>query len=326
MTLLPPRASLCPQILSSVAASTATTCAGVPSRGTPSCASTVLVAICHHARLYDATRSAARGENQRESVFPALSLGACFLETRYRFLHTAHVERRAPPCATETCCQRRRHPTCTHFCVPEHAQGETSASKTRGAPKTSTSSSPTRQKRHARASAVEDDVVDVVRVPTRSPRGVVEALVRVGCAATSRRDGSRRFARAESGAFSSSGDGVGATAGMWSSRIGGSSSSPRCAWRCMRRSVSPAARNATRFPGGGRVHPRSSKSNAISPRQLRSLLVLLCQVGSLGCHPRQPRAAFARVRQTRGGHAPTGAPRAARVVRARVSSTDQMSA
>mmetsp|Transcript_9364 Transcript_9364/g.39350 ORF Transcript_9364/g.39350 Transcript_9364/m.39350 type:complete len:210 (+) Transcript_9364:256-885(+) len=160
MTLFPPRASLCPQILSSVAASTAITCAGVPSRGTPSCASTVLVAICHHARLYDATRSAARGENQRESVFEALSRWrSCFLETRYLLLHTAHVERRAPPSLTETCCQRLRHPTCTHFCVPEHAQGATSWSQTRGAPETSTSSSPTRQKRHARAESVfEDDV------------------------------------------------------------------------------------------------------------------------------------------------------------------------
>ena len=153
--LLPPRASLCAQMRTSVAASTAASCAGVPIRGTPSCASTVLVAICHHARLYDATRSAARGENHRDSVRFALSR-AYRRGTRYRRPHTAQLARRAPP-RTETCCHWRRQRTCTHFCVPEQAHGATSAPRTSGAPEASTSSSATRQKRHARGSERGDE-------------------------------------------------------------------------------------------------------------------------------------------------------------------------
>jgi hypothetical protein len=133
--------------------------------------------------------------------------------------------------------------------------------------------------------------------------------------------------RAElAGAFSSPVGGAlpRSTAGASSSRIGGSSSSPRCARRCMRRSVMPAARNARRFPGGGRVHPRSSKSNAISSRSLSDPGIAVFRQRPQVSRPRQPRHSGSRaVRRTRGGSATGGyAARRACRSRARVSSTD----
>ena len=114
------------------------------------------------------------------------------------------------------------------------------------------------------------------------------------------------------------------SSGASSSRIGGSSSSPRCARRCMRRSVMPAARNARRFPGGGRVHPRSSKSNAISSRSLSDPGITVFRQRPQVSRPRQPRHSGSRaVRRTRGGSATGGyAARRACRSRARVSSTD----
>ena len=108
------------------------------------------------------------------------------------------------------------------------------------------------------------------------------------------------------------------TAGASSSRIGGSSSSPRCARRCMRRSVMPAARNARRFPGGGRVHPRSSKSNAISSRSLSDPFCRFSSaaLGSVALGSRATAAAAPCDGRAEGAR-PAGTPRAARV-----SSTD----
>ena len=108
------------------------------------------------------------------------------------------------------------------------------------------------------------------------------------------------------------------TAGASSSRIGGSSSSPRCARRCMRRSVMPAARNARRFPGGGRVHPRSSKSNAISSRSLSDPFCRFSSaaLGSVALGSRATAAAAPCDGRAEGAR-PAGTPRAARVVRAR---------
>lgn len=127
--------------------------------------------------------------------------------------------------------------------------------------------------------------------------------------------------RAElAGAFSSPVGGAlpRSTAGASSSRIGGSSSSPRCARRCMRRSVMPAARNARRFPGGGRVHPRSSKSNAISSRSLSDPFCRFSSaaLGSVALGSRATAAAAPCDGRAEGAR-PAGTPRAARVVRAR---------